>query len=316
MGIYIGSGLAFIVGGFVTQFAGGRHSPTLPLVGPVYAWQLVFVLVGLPGVLVALLVLTIREPDRKGETGVKLGAHAARGVPLSAMWAYARDNRTTFTCLNLGIALVALYGYGATSWVPSVFTRRFAWGEAQTGLVFGSTVAAFGTLGIVTGGKLADWLRKRGHLDADLRVAFVAAAAGLPFVILFGLAPSANWAAALQAPAVFCMSAPFGVAPAAIQQMMPNTMRAQATALYLFVINLIGMGLGPTVVAILTDRVFRDQNMVHLSLMVVGGLSFAAAAILIRLAVAPYRRSLDYRTLWTQLNENSVAPIDSFQLPR
>jgi len=301
MAIYVGSGLAFILGGSVTQLAAGQQSPVLPLVGPVHSWQLVFFLVGLPGLLVALLLLTIREPDRKGVTRTKDGS-ATAPAPLRAVWAYVRDNRATFLCLNLGLGLVALYGYGSTSWVPTLFIRRFGWTQGRTGLVFGLIVAVSGTLGIVTGGKMADWLRKRGHTDADLRVALLAAAAGLPFVVLFPLAPAAHWAATLLAPVVFFMSAPFGVAPAAIQQMMPNTMRAQATALYLFAINLIGIGLGPTAVAVLTDDVFRDKKAVHLSLLVVGAITFASAAILLWLGLKSYRHSLDHLKRWRETN--------------
>ena len=126
--------------------------------------------------------------------------------------------------------------------------------------------------------------------------------AGLPFVVLFPLVPSANLAAVLLAPVVFFMSMPFGVAPAAIQQMMPNTMRAQASALYLFVINLIGLGLGPTLVATLTEDVFRDKNAVHYSLLVVGVFSYVSAAILLWLGLMPYRRSLEYLKVWSEAN--------------
>jgi len=258
--------------------------------------------VGLPGLLVALLMLTIREPDRKGVSGTKDDSSTVPAVPLRAVWTYAIDNRATFLCLNLGLGMVALYGYGATSWVPSLFIRRFSWTPGRTGLVYGLVVAVSGTLGIVTGGKMADWLRQRGHADADLRVALLGTAAGLPFAVLFPLAPAAHWAATLLAPVVFFMSAPFGVAPAAIQQMMPNTMRAQATAFYLFVINLIGIGLGPTLVAMLTDDVFRDKKAVHLSLLVVGAFAFASAAILLWFGLKSYRGSLDYLTRWREAN--------------
>ncbi|MBI3865243.1 MAG: hypothetical protein HY290_25490 [Planctomycetia bacterium] len=89
-----------------------------------------------------------------------------------------------------------------------------------------------------------------------------------------------------------------GVAPAAIQRMMPNTMRAQATAVYLFVINLIGMGLGPTVVAALTEDAFRDKQAVHYSLAIVGGVSQAAAGVLLLAGLKRYRQSLEYLKDW------------------
>jgi MFS family permease len=101
-------------------------------------------------------------------------------------------------------------------------------------------------------------------------------------------------------PMVFFASMPFGVAPAAIQRMMPNTMRAQATAIYLFAINLIGMGLGPTVAALLTERVFHDKNAVHHSLLIVGTVSYVSAILLLGISLACYRRSLDYLTTWGQ----------------
>jgi hypothetical protein len=88
------------------------------------------------------------------------------------------------------------------------------------------------------------------------------------------------------------------VAPAAIQEMMPNQMREQASALYLFVINLIGLGLGPTAVALVTDYVFHDDNAVHVSLLIVEGLAHLVAIALIGLGLKPYRQSLDYLTAW------------------
>jgi MFS family permease len=299
MGIYIGSGLAFILGGLVIRSTSGHEQFVLPLLGATRSWQIVFFIVGIPGLLMSLLLLTIREPARQGARRGKDGSTTAPPVPIHEVWSYIRDNRATFLCLNLGLAMVALFGYGATSWIPTLFIRRHGWTPGQTGLVFGLIVAVSGTLGIVTGGFFADWLRRRGFADANLRVALIGAIGGLPSVVLFALIPSAPWAAALLIAVVFFMSMPFGVAPAAIQQMMPNAMRAQATAFYLFVINLVGLGLGPTLVAALTEDVFRDQNAVHYSLLIVGAVANLAAAILLWLGLKPYRGSLDYLEAWT-----------------
>jgi hypothetical protein len=214
------------------------------------------------------------------------------------VWSYIRDNRATFTCLNLGIACLTFASYGLSTWVPTFFIRKHGWPPAQAGMVFGVIVAVAGTLGIVAGGRLADRLRLRGYADAEMRVALLAAVGGLPFGVLFPLAPRGDWSAVLLAALVFMASAPFGVAPAAIQRMMPNAMRAQASALYLFVINLIGLGLGPTAVALVTDQVFRDKNAVGLSLLVVGVLAGVAAIALLGIGLGPYRRSLEYLGRW------------------
>jgi hypothetical protein len=252
--------------------------------------------VGLPGLLVALLLLTIREPPRQGVV-------AKTAVPLGEVWAYLRGNQGTFTCLYLGIALAALNGYGAAAWIPTFFVRRHGWTPGDTGMIVGLIVGLAGTAGIVTGGRLADWLRQRGQSDANLRVSLLGVVLWLPFGVLASLVPSGVWAAALLAPAFFFSSMPFGLAPAAIQQLMPNTMRAQASAIYLFVINLIGLGLGPTLVAVLTEDVFRDKNALHLSLVVVGVTAHVSAALLLWRGLAHYRGSLDYLHQWSKARE-------------
>ena len=294
MGIYVGSGLAFILGGLVVKFASGREQFDLPLVGPTRAWQLIFVVVGLPGLLVSLLVLaTVREPARRGTPAVACGSGLASPVALTEVWAYLKENRATFACLNVGVACLTVSSYGMSGWVPTFFVRKYGWAPGQVGLVFGSIVAVAGTLGITAGGRLADHFRSRERTDAELWVAWLAAVAWLPFGILYPLMPDATWAAVLLAPAVFFGSVPFGLAPAAIQRMTPNPMRAQATALYLFVINLIGMGLGPTAVALVTEKVFHDPRAVDRSLLLVGLAADSAAILFLWLGLKPYRRSVE-----------------------
>ncbi len=300
MGIYIGSGLAFILGGLVVKLASGRDDFDLPIVGATRAWQLIFFLVGLPGLLVSLLIWTLREPVRQG---LRPGAVASAPLPFRDVWAYLGDNWATVLCLNLGVACLTFSAYGASSWVPTFFIRKHGWSPEQAGMIFGLIVAVSGTLGIMAGGVIADRLRLRGHTDAELRVALFAAIGWLPFGILYPLMPRGAWAAWLLAPSIVFSSAPFGVAPAAIQRMMPNALRAQATALYLFVINLIGLGLGPTAVALMTDRVFHDKAAVDRSLLLVGLVANSAAIVLLWLGLKPYRRSLDYVERWHQGND-------------
>jgi len=150
----------------------------------------------------------------------------------------------------------------------------------------------FGCLGIVFGGRLADWMAKRGSSDANMRVGLYAALGAVPFVLSFPLMDNAMWAAVLMAPTVFCLSMPFGVAPAAIQEIMPNSMRGQASAIYLFVITLIGLGIGPTAVALVTDYVFVDDNALRYSLLIVTALAVFSSVVLLSMGLKPYRDSV------------------------
>jgi len=298
MGIYIGAGLSFILGGWIAGQVAGQQTFVLPVLGELRSWQIVFVAVGLPGLLVALLLLTIREPLRRGPT--QSGKQAAAAATIGETFAYVCDNAATFTCLNLAIALLTLNSYASSGWIPSLFMRRYGWSPGNTGLVYGLVVAISGTLGVVGGGWLADRWTRQGRVDAPVRVAWFASLCWLPFGILYPLAPNGLWTAILLIPTVFFGSMPYGVAPAAIQRMMPNTMRAQAIAIYLFVINIIGMSLGPFLVALLTQDVFQDEKALHHSLLIVGSHSYVIAAVLLGLGLQPYRRSLEYLQAWSE----------------
>ena len=304
MAFYIGSGIAFLLGGLVVGFASVKSGWSLPVVGAVRPWQLIFFIVGLPGAVLALLLYTVREPTRKGARFTKTADGKAKvaQVPLRDVIAYMRKNRATFLCHNVGFALLAFSSFGSAAWIPTFLIRRYGWTSSQAGVAFGTILCIFGTLGIVTGGRVADWLAQRGYQDANMRVGLIVALAWLPTGMLFPLMPNGSFAAALLIPTVFLMGQPVGVAAAAIQEMMPNAMRAQASALYLFVINLIGLGAGPTAVAMMTDFVFHKDKAIHYSLVVVGTLAHLGAATLLWIGLKPFLRSLDLSKDWTKIN--------------
>jgi MFS family permease len=287
MAIYLGTGLAYLLGGIVISFAGSQQTWNLPVVGATRPWQVIFFIVGLPGIAFAALIGTIPEPARA------LRAHAASVREFAA---YVRLNRGTFLCHNLGFALLSFSSYGAAAWVPSYFTRHFGWTASAIGIWFGAIVMVSGTAGIVAGGWLADRMKARGQRDAAMRVGLLVSLIWLPPGIATFLAGSAGWSLAALAIAQFFASAPFGVAPAAIQQMTPPNLRGQASAIYLFVINLIGLGLGPTAVALTTDYVFGDDNAVGMSLLAVTCVAHLVSSLLLWRGLRPFNASLDRTT--------------------
>jgi MFS family permease len=284
--------VAFLLGGLVIHFASAQGDITLPLLGEVRPWQLIFLILGAIGLLFSLVVQTIKEPQRRG-----VGAGVV--VPLSEVAGYLRANRRTVLCHNVGFAALAFAGYGSAAWIPTFFIRTFGWDASKVGIVYGGTVAVFGCLGIVFGGRLADWLTKRGRTDANMRVGLYSSLLALPLVLTFPLIDDGFWVAVLMAPTVFCLSMPFGVAPAALQEIMPNSMRGQASAMYLFITTMIGLGLGPTSVALVTDYVFADDHALRYSLLLITALAVGSAAILLGFGLKPYRASLEYLQRWT-----------------
>ncbi len=301
MGIYLGSGLAFIIGGKVAGFAAAQDMWNLPIVGATRPWQVVFFIVGLPGVLLALLMYTVREPERKGVRLVKNaeGKSVTAQIPFAEVIDYLKQNWGTFICHNIGFALLSFSSYGTSAWVPTFFVRNHGWTESQAGQAYGWMIGIFGTLGVAAGGRFADWLSDRGYQDSTMRTGLIVSAAWFPFGIFYPLVSDPYFALVLLAPAAFLSCAPFGVAPAAIQQIMPNAMRAQASAIYLFVINLIGLGIGPTAVAMTTDYVFQDKQAVNYSLAIVAAIAHIISTVLLFVGLKPFLASIDRLKQWT-----------------
>ncbi|MEO4046923.1 MFS transporter [Pseudomonas sp. CAU 1711] len=301
MGIYIGSGLAFLLGGLVIKFASAQGDVMLPVLGEVRPWQLIFLVLGAAGALFTLVLLAIKEPSRKG-----VGAGVE--VPLSEVAGYLKLNRRTVLCHNFGFACLAFAAYGGATWIPTFFIRTYGWSASEVGMLYGSVVAVFGSLGIIVGGRLSDLLQRRGHSDAPLRVAMIAALCTLPLNLLY-LASSGPLAMALMAMHVFFIAMPFGVGPAAIQEIMPNSMRGQASAIYLFIITLIGLGVGPTAVALVTDFVFGDDQALRYSLLIVTSTVLIGALLLLGIGLKHYRDSLDRLQQWRPASSQSHADV-------
>jgi len=283
LGIYLGAGLANLVGGLVIARLGENATMTVPVAGTVSAWQAVFMIVGIPGLVVALLMAT---------------AASASGHSIRDVLAYVADNRRTFISHNLGYALLALVNYGTAAWLPTHLIRSYGWSAAKAGITLGTLTMTVGVAGIIAGGRIADAMLARGRTDAKLRVGIIASLANLVFGLIYTLAPTAEIAVAALIPYNFFASFAFGAAVAAVQEIVPNRMRAQASALFVTVMTLIGLGLGPSVVGVLTERVFGDDAAVRYSLAVLTVVGLAASASILASGLASYRRSVDYRAAW------------------
>jgi MFS family permease len=300
MGIYLGSGLAYLLGGVVVAYASTQATWNVPLLGAVRPWQLIFFLVGLPGIVVSPLLLTIRE------SAPHVAAPRHTTVPIRQVFSYILENRNTFLFHNIGFGLLALSSYASGAWVPEFFRRTFHWSIATIGVVYGSFVALFGCIGIVSAGRVADYLRTRGRTNATLFVGALIGLISIPINCLLYLAPSAAWATFWLVFGCVLAAAPFGVAAAAMQQMMPAPMRAQASAVYLFSINIIGLGAGPTAVGVLTQYVFGRDDAVRYSLAIVTSAACALSAGFLYRALKPFVTSLERLESWNARSASSV----------
>ena len=290
-GSFLGAGLAYIIGGYVVDLVTRLDVVDIPVFGQLRAWQMAFIVVGLPGIFLALLVLSLREPARRGLLGDQPGA-VPKSIPISEIIAFLRKNRGTYGHHFIGASMFVMLAHAILSWAPAFFIRKYGWMPGEVGLIYGSTLLIFGTSGVVGAGWIADALRRRGYTDANLRVIVIGALCCTPFGAAAFLVDNIWLAVALMAPFTFLWALPHGISPAAIQLVTPNQMRAQVTALYFLTVNLIGLGIGPTFVALLTDYVYEDPALVGHSLATVVAISAPLSALILYPGLKYYRASL------------------------
>jgi len=286
MGIYLGNGLALILGGYVIFELTKMVVIDLPVVGLVRPWQATFFIVGAPGMLLGLLALTIREPKRRGVVG------QAVTMPLSEMWAHVHASLGSYVGIILGLSLMILVGQGSAAWIPAFFARKFNWGTSEIGLNYGLVMLLSGTAGTFVGGYTASILRRRGLVRANLLAATFGFVVLIPLTIAFPLMPTGQSALVTIAFMVFFAGFPFGGGFAALQEITPNRMRAQIAACYMLGVNLIGAGIGPTAIALVTDRGFGDPQALYKSIAIVAGVASPLALLCIALALKRHPASL------------------------
>ena len=251
-----------------------------------YGWRMAFIIFGIPGVLVGLLVaLTVKEPHRPAPLTSSRMLDDVRHI-----WALPG-----FALITLAGASTALAAYGLGTWSPSFLIRTHELSLVHTGLLLGGAGAISGIVGAVTGGLLCDRLCKRDR-RWQLWLPALGAFGTAPLMLGFLLWPESQrlLIGELVIPVAMLFSllggvvAAFWIGPtyAAIQTLAPANMRAQAAAIFLFMFNLVGMGLGPLVIGALSDLLepsfgvdsLRYAMAGSLSLVVLGGILFLRAA--------------------------------------
>jgi MFS family permease len=284
MGIYLGTGVALVLAATVIKFLSASETWPIPIVGTVFSWQIVFFVIGLPGIFLSFLLFTFAEPKRRGR--------GKNQISFSETLKYLNRNKVTFLCLSFAFSMVSLIGAAGSAWNPTFLQRIHGWKSAEAGISLGLCVAVFGTIGVVTGGKITDYFVKRGIDEAGFWVGFTAAVLLIPATTAVFLAVNGTIAVGIFAITIFLISSPLGAGPAALQRMLPNEMRGQASAIFLLLVNLIGFGVGPTFVAFFTDYIFRNENAINYSLLCVCLITLPISAMLFWFGRKPYRKTL------------------------
>lgn len=293
-GMFLGEGIALIVGGTLAGLFMRLSPVTLPVIGMLHGWQLTLIVIGLPGLLVAALMATVQEPARRGRTAAS-GVDAARSPkrpPVKDVLAFIWKNAGVFVPMFASMGISAMMGFGIRSWAPSFYVRTFHWTIVRYGLVQGLLSLTIMPIGAFTGSLMAERLARKGYDDANMRTVFIGQLLALPGMILFPLMPTAALSIVLSTAFTFFLFWTNAPMNAALQIVTPNQMRGQVTALFLFVFNVIGFGLGPTIVALFTDYLFHSDRMLGRSMAVATLALGSLTAVIMWFGVKPYGRAM------------------------
>lgn len=295
IGTVYGGALALLVGATLLVALRATPTVTLPLVGAVRSWQLIFMITALPDFLLALLMLTtVLEPPRRGQ---RPAAAAAATVPVREVFRFLWVGRAHFGPMFGGLLVTSLAA-GVLTWTPMFYVRTYGWSPAQYGFLQGVIGLVVSPLGLLAGGYLAEWFARRGREDANLRVVALAATLHLPFSIAIPLMPAPYLALTLGVFNGFIGIMGAGPLNAALQVLVPNAMRGQVTALFLFIYSMVGLGLSPTLVALLTNYVFQDESLLRYSMFAINVTLGPLGALVYWLGVRPYGAAFARARAW------------------
>jgi MFS family permease len=289
-----GTTFAFLLGGRVIRWLEGFPEISLPALGTLAVWQATFLIAGLPGLLLAgLMLLTVREPVRRGRA-------AETRPPVAAVARFMNANRRTFLCHIIGAPLLLTGGYSLMNWLPTFFARVHGWETAKTSTIYGLTGGLASMVGAVTAGYAADTLRRRGLVDGTYRTALYGGiglnACGAVAMVM----PTPTLAMAALTAASFFLLSPAVTAVACINEIAPNRMRARISGVYTFMVGLITNSIGPFGVGLMTDHVFKSQAAINYALLCLMVVTGTAGALVMAAGLRSYRKSVQAAAAWEE----------------
>ena len=277
MGPYLGAGLSLLLGAEVISWASGLGQIELPIVGVIAPWQLTFMLVALPGVVIALLLPLLKEPVRQERLGSEDEAMTWKKVGQ-----YVWPRRQLFGAYLLGSPFLVLVLYALQAWIPSLLVRVHEIDIVQAGRYYGAIALVAGSAGVLSGPIFARWLSSRVNAErAPLIVIFISILVLIPFVIATGLATSLTAALIFISLASYWVTFPLALFATGLQNASPNELRGLMAGCYVLATNLIGLALGPSSVALVSDYVFQSDTAVGKSLALIAAIFLPLAALLV-----------------------------------
>ncbi|MGQ0385137.1 MAG: MFS transporter [Gammaproteobacteria bacterium] len=287
-GTFLGAGSAFLFGGPVVHWISTLPPLHVPAIGDLTAWQMSFVIIGVPGFALAALMFSIREPARQDQVVSGLDADQAGRANLRAAFAFILARWKAFGALFVGSASVVTMG-SLIFWNVALFERVWGWNVRDVGIATGLLFFLGGTVGTLLGVRVTNRWIEAGRKEATLRALWTGIAIAVPGFALYPVMPTAEAAIAVLALAFVGQAMAAAAGPATLTLIAPGQIKSQATAIYYLAIGVTGQLLGPLPVGLMTD-LFGDPADIRYAMTIQAATIGTLALVLVAAGLGAYRR--------------------------
>jgi len=285
-GVYIGIGITLLGGGFLIDYLTSIGGITLPLIGYLKPWQATFMIVGIPGLVLAIAAFYLKEPQRAEDQ-----VDNNHLVDRKNVFLHLKEHRKTLIPMFGGLIFMALIFYSFSFWAPTMMIRTFDISLTEVGFILGMITIISSITGTIIAGSAVDYLRNRNYSDAPVRAAMIAVILALPPIIALSFIQSELGAWICIALYLLFISsfAPLGLL--AISGVSTGNVKGQTAAIHAFLMMVFGLSLGPQLTAFFTDFVFVDPNLLINSVSLTGLIVLPISALLFKLSLSRYKES-------------------------
>ena len=272
MGPYIGQGLALLFGGLVIQL----YTVPVEILGfTLQPWQMIFLLIAIPGFILSFGLAFLADPQRKGI----INKEKQKDESFVDVIAYIKSKFSAYFTLMVAASFIVVLLYTFQAWVPTYIARVHGWDLSRVGYLFGIVTLISGSLGVLSGPVLERFLDRRGFKNSTHAVFLISASTLAVIPPLTFLFVTEDFILPGMFVISFFITLPMACFASGLQKMTPQNYRGSISGLYVFIMNIVGLSLGPTVVPFFTSVIFQDDMSINLALsytfLIFGPISFA-----------------------------------------
>jgi len=294
MGGSIGIGIAYFLGGIAIGFADTVRDWFPSLLSGFASWQIVFFIVGFPGLLLALLMAaTIREPERRGMLSGRPASFS-----LLPLWRELSTNRMALVAVMMGSIMNVMIVNAQLAWFPTLFVRVHGMEARDVALSLALVGVPCGILSAITAGWILSWLAQKGRQDGPILVMGMQCVAWVVFGTAKCLAPTPELALIGHAGTSLFATWALTAALTALNQVTPNQLRGQVVSVYTLLTGLVGIAVGSGAVGLLSDYVFNYDKGIAPSLALVCLTGGVIGLVLVTLGRAGFRTAVQRAANW------------------